>query len=143
MRLAFLLSLVMTVMSTVAFAENRASLDEAKAMAEKAAAHYRQAGETAALADFMKAAEWRDRDLYVVAVTVEGVMRANATAALVGRDMSKIVDADGKTIQTMWVAVKSADWVDYRWRNPVNGMLERKSTYVIRVSENLMIGVGA
>src|SRR5262249_58713603 len=106
MRFAFVLSLLMTVvMSTTATSEDRASLEDAKAMAEKAVAHYRQAGEAAALADFMKSPEWRDRDLYVFAVTVDGVMLANgASAALVGRNLSKLLDADGKSIQTMMVA---------------------------------------
>ena len=145
MRFAFVLPLLMAaVMSTTALSEDRASLEDAKAMAEKAAAHYRQAGEAAALADFMKSPEWRDRDLYVFAVTVDGVMLANGgSAALVGRNLSKLLDADGKPIQEMMVAVKGADWVEYRWRNPQSGMIERKSTYTIRVSDNLIIGVGA
>jgi signal transduction histidine kinase len=145
MRLAFFLSLLMTVvMSTLAQPDDRASLDEAKAMAQRAAAHYRQAGEAAALSDFMKLPDWRDRDLYVFAVKVDGLMLANAAnPVLVGRNLGELRDVDGKQIQPMLVAIKDAGWVEYRWRNPKTDGIEWKSTYAIRVSDSLIIGVGA
>jgi len=145
MRFAFVLSLLMTVvMSTTATSEDRASLEDAKAMAQKAAAHYRQAGEAAALADFMKSPKWRDRDLYVFAVKVDGMMLANAAnPAFVGRNLGQMKDVDGNPIQSMLVAVKDEGWVEYRWRNPTTDAIEWKSTYVVRVGDSLIIGVGA
>jgi cytochrome c len=144
MKLSFLLPLLMAVaVSAFAMADGGATLDDAKAMAEKAAAHYRQAGEATALADFMKP-EWRDRDLYVVAIKSDGSMVVNGgSPALVGRNVIDMRDIDGKLISREQLAVKDRAWIEYKWRNPQTNAVGAKSTYTIRLSDDLVLGVGA
>ena len=143
MRVASFLSLVIAfAVSTSALSAERGTRDEAKAMAEKAAAHYRDVG-AAALTDFMTP-EWRDRDLYVFAVKNDGTQITNGgNPALVGRNVIDMRDVDGKLTNREMLAVKDSGWVEYKWRNPVTNAVEPKATYVIRVSDDTIIAVGA
>jgi cytochrome c len=144
MKLTSLLSfLVVAFLSTAALSDGGGTVDDAKAMAEKAATHYRQAGAATALADFMKP-EWRDRDLYVVVIRNDGIMLANAnTPALVGRSVMDLRDVDGKYMSREQMAVKDTGWIDYKWRDPQTNSVRPKSTYTIRVSDDTVLGVGA
>jgi cytochrome c len=145
MRLAFLLSLPMAVaISGAVLAADHASLDEAKAMAAKAAAHYRQAGAAQALDDFQKSPAWRDRDLYVFAANKDAVMLVNAASpALIGKNLATFKDVDGKLFLQEMIATKEQAWVDYKWRNPQSNAVEQKTSYVIRVDDATILGVGA
>jgi cytochrome c len=141
---SFLSLLVAVVFSTAALSDGGGTPDQAKAMAEKAAAHFRQAGTATAIADFAKP-EWRDRDLYVVVIrSSDGIMLANAaTPALVGRSVMDLRDVDGKYMSREQMAVKDAAWIDYKWKDPQTNTVRPKSTYTIRVSEDTILGVGA
>jgi cytochrome c len=136
--------LTAAAVSTVALADTYASLDEAKAMATKAAAHYRQAGATQALEDFQKSPAWRDRDLYVFAVNKEAVMLVNPVSpALVGKNLWNLKDVDGKPFEQEIVATRTEAWVDYKWRNPQTNAIDQKSSYIVRVGDDTVLGVGA
>jgi cytochrome c len=144
MRLTYVLALMTTVMSTAAMADDGATLDEAKAMALKAAAHYRQVGADTALSDFTKSPEWRDRNLYVFAVKNDGTQAANGgNPALVGRNVIDMRDVDGKMTNREMLAIKDQGWVEYKWRNPQTNMVQPKATYVVRVSDDAIVAVGA
>jgi cytochrome c len=139
----FLTLLVAATLSAGALCADGGSRDEAKTMAERAVAHFRDVGGAAAFADFMKP-EWRDRDLYVVAIKNDGMMQANGgVPATVGRNNLGMRDVDGKLVTQAMLAVKEAAWVEYKWKNPVSNAVENKATYTIRVSDDLIIGVGA
>tara|TARA_R110002012_G_scaffold67028_4_gene174910 strand:+ start:141 stop:587 length:447 start_codon:yes stop_codon:yes gene_type:complete len=121
-----------------------ASEAEAKAMAEKAAAHIKSAGLDSAIKDFMAAGgEWHDRDLYVFVFDLKGTTIAHgAKAALVGRDLTGLRDVDGKQFIQDFLKVTDADWVDYKWQNPTSNAVEPKTSYIIRLA-NEVVGVGA
>jgi cytochrome c len=139
----FLTLLVAVTLSAGALCADSGTRDEAKAMAEKAVAHFKEVGAASAFADFMKP-EWKDRDLYVVAIKTDGMMQANGgVPATVGRNNLALRDVDGKLMTQEMVAVKDAAWVEYKWKNPVSNVVEKKATYVIRASDDLIIGVGA
>jgi signal transduction histidine kinase len=139
----FLTLLVAVTLSASAFCADGGTRDEAKAMAEKAVAHFRDVGAAAAFADFMKP-EWRDRDLYVVAIKNDGMMQANGgVPATVGRNNIALRDVDGKLMTQEMLAVKDTAWVEYKWKNPVSNVVEKKATYTIRASDDFIIGVGA
>jgi cytochrome c len=139
----FLTLLVAATLSAGALCADGGTREEAKAMAEKAAAHFREVGAATAFADFMKP-EWRDRDLYVVALKTDGMMQANgAMPATVGHNNMAVRDVDGKLFVQEQVAVKDAAWVEYKWKNPVSNAVEKKAMYIIRASDDFVIGVGA
>ena len=125
-------------------AEDRATTDEAKAMAEKAAQHIASAGLETAIADFMApGGEWHDRDLYVFMFDPKGTSIAHGVRpAFVGRDLSKMRDVDGKPIIQEMLQIQDTGWVNYKWQNPSTNAVEPKASYIVRVGENI-VGVGA
>lgn len=133
---------VFMVISPVAAAE-QGSLDEAKAMSEKAAALLKADGKDKAFPIFNKDAQFRDRDLYVFVIDNAGVTVSHgANAALIGKNLMEVRDPTGKQFVKEMVGIKDKGWVDYSWQNPTTKAVEPKRSYVIRVGD-VVVGVGA
>ncbi len=129
--------------SPSAFASNAGTPDEAKVMAIRAADLLRTKGQEAAFAEFNNGAAFHDRDLYVMVYDNDGNCVAHgANAKLIGKSLIGLQDTDGTYVIKGLVAVKDADWVNYRWPNPVTKSIQAKTTYVVRVG-NYLVGVGA
>jgi len=141
--LVLAVAMLFTVASA-AGASDFASEDEAKAMAEKAATHITSAGIDNAFKDFMTdGGEWHDRDLYVFVFNDKGTMAAHGQrASLVGRDMARLRDVDGKLFVEEFMKISDSGWVDYKWQNPATKAVELKMSYIVRVANHL-VGVGA
>lgn len=146
MKWAFALGFAAALAATSAFAGDRGTPEEAKALLEKGVAHFKDVGPDKAMADFNdpKGAYW-DRDLWIFvygdggkAVCVPGI------PALVGRDQSKAKDVDGKEYGKAIIdaADKGGGWTDYRMTNPVTKKVEPKRSYSMRVGE-YVLGAGA
>jgi cytochrome c len=119
---------------------------EAKALMQKAVAHYLKVGRKQALEDFnTNRKEWVDRDLYVFCSDKRHVIVANAGfLTLVGQSADSVLDVNGKPRgQAAWdaTAATGEGSVEYRWLNPVTGKTEPKKTFERRVGEDLC-GVG-
>lgn len=131
-----------------ALAQDHASKEEAKALAEAAAAHIAKVGAEKALQDFTSdKTQWTRKDLYVFVNDLDGITRAHGgNDKLVGKTVIGLKDQNGKTFIKEMIdlaASKGEGWVDYDWTNPVTKKVEGKTTYVKRVAgANLMIGVG-
>ena len=139
----FVFVIVSFGLSLSAQAQSYASLDEAQAMAERAAALYRAEGEAAFPKFNEKGNGFHDRDLYVFVWDEEGNAVAHgANAGLIGRNFIGLRDVDGKELVRAFIAVNEMGWVDYKWRNPTSEAVEAKQSYIIAV-DNLRIGVGA
>lgn len=124
-------------------AAERGSVDEAKAMAEKAAAYLKAEGKDKAFAAFNKGAEYHDRDLYVFVVDDAGATVSHgANANLVGKNLKELRDPTGKLFVQEMMAIKDSGWVDYSWQNPTTKAVEPKRSYVVRVND-VVVGVGA
>lgn len=142
----FILPIVaVAALSMPAMAAN-GTADEAKALLERAAAHFETVGPEQAFKDFTDTqGQFVDRDLYVFCFDLDTVTTAHGgNPALMGKDISKLKDADGKsfTLEILDVAVKSGSGqVDYKWVNPTTKKIEQKSTYVRRLGDNAC-GVG-
>jgi len=133
------------LLATNTWAAERATPEEAKAMAIKAAAVLKSAGPEKAFAAFdaKDNSEWHDRDLYVVVLDFHGVMLAHGTnPGLIGKSVIDLKDVDGKPFNRDIIAVTDAAWVDYKWQNPLTKAVEAKTSYQIRVGDDL-VGVGA
>lgn len=120
------------------------TLDEAKAMAIKAAALVKDMGKDKALEIFNKAeSEFIDRDLYVFAVDNDGVFIAHPKKpALVGQNMMDMKDVDGVELVRKFVEVQTEGWVDYKWPHPIKKEQMPKSSYIVRAGD-MVVGVGA
>ncbi len=120
---------------------------EARAMLQKAGAHYQEVGRQQALTDFTKKkAPFVDRDLYVFCIGPKRIISAHgARASYVGTSADALKDADAKPLgKAIWDAGsgKGMGSVRYRWVNPVSGKIEPKVSYVQKVGDDVC-GVGA
>ncbi len=129
-----------------ALAGGHGTADEAKALADKAAAFLSASGPEKAFATFNdRGGPFIDRDLYVFVRSMDGNTVAHgANAALIGHTSLALRDADGKLYNQEMIDLartKGSGWVDYRWVNPVDKKIEGKSSFVERVGD-YVVGVG-
>ena len=120
---------------------------EAKALAEKAAAHLANKGVGKAFNDFMtRGAGFMPHDLYVFVFDRTGRMWVNGGfPGMIGSSITEARDDLGRLF--LLEAMRKADqdgaaWVEYQWFNPCNGKPMPKSTHIIKAGE-FFIGVGA
>lgn len=138
LRALFALTLV-GFMSTFALAQDRGTRDEAKALAERAAAHVKAVGPEKAFNDFTHdKANWNKKDLYVFALDMKGLTVAHgANDKLVGKSMMELKDQNGKLFVKELTEVaknKGSGWVEYDWAHPQTKKVEGKATYALKLS---------
>ena len=123
----------------------RGSKEEAKALAEAAAAHVNKVGGDQAFKDFADP-KWHPKDLYVFAQNMDAVMLYHgANEKLVGKNFSEVKDSAGKEFGKEMIATakKGAGWVDYQWAHPATKKVEDKTSYVVRINQpDGYVGVG-
>lgn len=127
-----------------------ATLDAAKALAERAAGVLAAQGPDVAFRSFMNpAGDFVEGDLYVFVFDLDGRLRASGGwpetvgARLGGR--IGLEDGAGDSIYARMrrLALEAGrGWVDYSWYNPCTRKLEPKASYILRVG-NFIVGVGA
>jgi signal transduction histidine kinase len=127
-------------------ADDRGTAAEATALVQRAAEYLKANGPAKSYAAFNDTAgQFKDRDLYVFVMDMNGKMLSHgANAKLIGKDLTALKDSDDKLfIKTMLDVAKSKGkgWVDYKWPHPVTKAIEPKSTYVEKV-DDLVIGCG-
>jgi cytochrome c len=132
--------------ATFAIAADRGSKEEAKALLDKAIAHVDAVGKDKAFADFSRRdGGFVDRDLYVYCLDMKGTNLAHgANPALVGENMTNLLDADGVHVISDMIRVVQTSgegWVDYKWPNPVTKKIEPKSALVRKAADD-WCGVG-
>lgn len=130
-----------------AFAQERGTKDEAKAMTDAAFEHIKKVGAEKAYDDFTNdKANWVKKDLYVMAYNGKAVALAHgANAKLVGKDLSGVKDANGVPIVNglIGVAAKGGGWFDYDWADPVTKKVAPKTTFArVLPSGEGFVGVG-
>ena len=118
-----------------------ATPDEAKALAEKAAALVAAEGEKAfpTIADPNGA--FHQGELYVTVIDRQGVVRATLNPKLIGVNMWEATDPDGvKFTQLGWKATEQSDtaWVSYKFSNPETKKIEPKKAWVHRVGDYIV-----
>jgi cytochrome c len=92
--------------------------------------------------------EFVDRDLYPWAFRLDdGTNMANAqTPSVRGKRLIELKDQDGKFVTQEWIRIATTPpchgWSDYRWPNPITSVIEEKSSYVERMGNNYLVGVG-
>jgi len=90
--------------------------------------------------------EFHDRDLYPFVYDLSGKCIAHGGyPALVGKNLLDVKDPDGvyKTREQIKVATGPGEgWVDYKWPNPVTNKIEDKTSYIERLGDNYLVGVG-
>ncbi|GAB2866059.1 cache domain-containing protein [Pseudoduganella ginsengisoli] len=141
---ALLQAVVLSLLcSTLAFAGERGTPDEAIALVQKAVAYLKANGKEKAYAEFNNpAGQFKDRDLYIFVIDMTGMEWANgANQKIVGKNVLDLKDAEGKMMVKAFIDLaksKGKGWVDYKWPNPVQKTVESKSTYLEKVDDVLI-----
>ncbi len=112
-----------------------ASPEAARALVDRAIAHYDAVGRDAAFADFnRKDGPFTAGDLYVWVLALhQTVLAHGANPALIGKDLSALRDVNGVQVTTSVLEAALADaqggWSSYVWTNPVTRKLEPKRAW--------------
>jgi cytochrome c len=130
-----------------AHAADAATPEEAKALAEKAVAHFKEVGPEKAIADFNDAnGGYVDRELFVVVYDPDHKIQGSyGIPVLRGKDASTLKDVEGKEFGKEIIELaktKGSGWVDYRMTNPVTKKVGLKRSWVVGV-DDYVIFVGA
>ncbi len=138
------LTLASFLTSPLAMAQQSVPLDQAKDLANKAAAHVKDVGLDQSIKDFNNpTGGYQDGPLFVVVYSQDGkVLCAPGLPALVNRDATLMKDADGMEFGKAILAAPSGSWVDYRMTNPTIKKVDKKTSYVNHVGD-LTVFVGA
>jgi cytochrome c len=141
-------TIIFSLYSVSALANERASAEEAVAFVKKAVAYVKANGKEKAFEEFSNTkGQFIDRNLYIFVYDLNGVNLAigNGNAKkMVGKNLIDMKDANGVFLIKKLIEVantKGSGWVDYQWPNPVNQTIEAKSSYVEK-SGDFLIGAG-
>jgi len=111
---------------------------------EKAAAYAASHGKDQLIAEVNKKdGPFVSGDLYVFVFNEKGITIAHpVNPALIGKDNVNEPDADGKLFRKEIVQVaetKGSGWVNYKFKNPANGNIEPKISYVKKQGDVIII----
>ena len=146
--LRFLFWLIAAGFAGAAWADDRGTREEARAMVDAAVEHVQKVGPEQAFKDFTDKANpaWHKKDLYVFAYTRNGVNVAHgANDRLVGKDLLEVRDPNGKFLIKALrdTALQGGGWVEYDWPHPQTKRVEAKASYVRKtVNFDGWLGVG-
>ena len=140
-------SLAAAMMSRAGHAADQATPEEAKALAERAAAHFKEAGSEKAIADFNDpAAGYVDRELFVVVYDPDHkIVGSYGIPVLRNKDATTLKDVEGKEFGKDIIALakeKGSGWVEYRMTNPLTKKVAQKRSWVIGLGDYILF-VGA
>jgi cytochrome c len=114
-----------------------APLDDAKTLAEKAAAYVKANGKEKGIAEIANPkGQFVKGDLYVTLQDFNGIALANPmNTKLHGQNHLELKDATGKAFikENIEVAKKGSGWVTYSWTNPATKKIQAKKAWVQRV----------
>jgi len=120
---------------------------EAIAMVDKALAYAKAHGKDKLVEEVNnKNPDFSQGELYIVVASMDGVRIAHGSnPKLVGKSVTENPDVDGKYYGKEMVEIvqsKGKGWVDYKFKNPVSGKIEPKSSYVAKGGDDFFIFAG-
>lgn len=137
-RIVVAVAVILFVVVSIAYSEDRGTPAEAKAMLDKAVTFYKANGPKAAFVAFNNPkGPFVYKDLYIFALDMNGIILAHSIKpGLLGKGPNEIRDADEKDFIGEMVKVaktKGTGTVDYKWENPETLVVEKKTSYVEKV----------
>ncbi|NDI84827.1 methyl-accepting chemotaxis protein [Undibacterium crateris] len=131
--------------SVSTFKLRQGTADEALKMVKIAVALYRDKSQAAlSLITANQQQQFADRDMYVFAFDRQGQYRAfGGNAEKLKVNLFNVPGLNGRQlVQDAFALPAKGGWVDYSILNPLTQKVEHKSSYIERVSEELVIGCG-
>ncbi|MFZ6801806.1 methyl-accepting chemotaxis protein [Undibacterium sp. Di24W] len=85
-----------------------------------------------------------DRDMYVFAFDRQGQYRAYAgNESKLSINLFNVTGLDGrKLVEDAFALPEKGGWVDYAFENPLLGRIELKTSYIEKISDDIVIGCG-
>lgn len=144
-RSKFLPALAALLLSTSALSADLVTKPEAEAMVRKAIVFMKSSGKDKTYAEINKKdGQFTDRDLYLTVYGTDGVVRAHgANLKMIGKDLMEIRDVDGKAFvkERVELAKKKVPfWQEYKFNNPVSGVIEPKAMYCQPLEDLIVCG---
>ncbi|HEX7687843.1 MAG TPA: methyl-accepting chemotaxis protein, partial [Burkholderiaceae bacterium] len=130
--------------SVQGFRLRQGTADEAHALVGRAVSLFRRRGR-ACLDEITDAGAFADRDMYVFAWDRELVYHAFAGKPHnVGKCAREILGTDTRRLaHDVWAAAdQGGGWVDYDFLNPATGTVAPKTSFVVPVADDLVLGCG-
>lgn len=129
----------------VSLAAEKATAKEAETMVKKAIAYIKTNGKVKAFAEFNNhSGKFTYKDLYVTVCDLNGKCLAHGqNVKLVGKDLSELKDADGKSFfreRLETARAKGKGWQDYKFTNPLTKTIEEKRTYYEKYEDMIVAG---
>jgi signal transduction histidine kinase len=121
------------------------SADEARAMVDRAVKLIHERGLQAAAEQFRSAqGGFLDRDLYVFVTDRDGRYHVHgAKPAMEGKLVHEVPGIDGdRFARESWAATTGNHWVEYSIINQQTGKVQPKASYVVAISDRLLVGCG-
>ena len=143
-RFATVTAVCLACAATSSYASVDPTEKDAIAMVEKGAAVVKAKGKEEIIKRIAaKDPEFVSGSLYLyVRDSKSGVVLAHPiNQTIVGKDLTDVPDTNGKTYRRdilQLAAASGKGWVDYTYRNPVNGKIEPKTTYILRVNDIIL-----
>ena len=123
------------LLAGTAFAEERATPQDAEELVKTGIAYFKKHGAEKAFKEFQnKNGPFVYKDLYLALYDTSGKCLAHgADAARVGKSFLDAKDPDGKFFIKERIEIakaKGMGWQDYKFKNPANGKIEQKTSYL-------------
>jgi len=131
--------------SVAGYRLRQGTADEAQALVERAVALFQRSGQSALASITATPQEFADRDMYVFAWDRACVYHAfSGKPQNVGKRAADILGTDTRQlVQDVWAAAGAGGgWVDYDFLNPATGQVAPKTSYVMPVRDDLVLGCG-
>jgi signal transduction histidine kinase len=138
---------ICVVLGTVLMAQASA-LDDAKGLAEKAAAYLKANGKDKAIAEINNPkGQFVKGDLYVYLQDYNGVILAHGgNVKLVGQNHLEVKDPSGKFFVKDQIALlksKGSGWIEYVWTNPATKKVQPKKSWIQKIDgADMWVGCG-
>lgn len=135
---AIIFAITMALLGNTALAVEQGTLDEATALVKKAVTFAKANGKEKVIAEANNPkGQFVDRDLYVNIYELNtGIVRAYVVnTKLLGKDVSELKDADGKSFIRDILNIAKKDGkgtVDYKWLEPSTKAIMPKVVYLER-----------
>lgn len=121
--------------------------DECVSLVKQAAEMINKQGLEAAIEEINKKdGKFVTENTYVFLMNTKGEMLGHpVNPALIGRDLSGLKDSEGKEFIKEFIEIlkdSKEGWVDYMWPKPGEQTPSPKSSFVLKVSDDLIVGAG-
>ncbi len=116
------------------------------ALCEAAAKMFKEKGKDATIAEVNKKdGQFVKGSLYIFLQGMDGTMMGHPMkASLIGKNLIDLKDKAGKAFfkEFTEVAKKGSGWVDYKWPKPGEEKPSDKTSYILKVNDDIFVGAG-